>query len=62
MTKTISFGLLLLAAQCALAGVGANGGNGPTGTAPEIDPASAMTGLTLLAGAMLVLRGRRLKK
>jgi hypothetical protein len=54
MTKTISFGLLLLtAAQCALAV--------PT-TAPEIDPGSAMTGLTLLAGAMLVLRGRRLKK
>jgi hypothetical protein len=28
-------------------------------TAPEIDPASAMGGLTLLAGALAVLRGRR---
>lgn len=27
--------------------------------APEIDPASAMTGLTLALGALLVLRGRR---
>jgi hypothetical protein len=27
--------------------------------APEIDPASAVSGLTLLAGAMVVLRGRR---
>ncbi len=29
--------------------------------APEIDPASAMTGLTLLAGGLTVLRGRRRK-
>jgi predicted RNA methylase len=28
-------------------------------SAPEIDPASAASGLTLLAGALLVLRGRR---
>jgi hypothetical protein len=27
--------------------------------APEIDPASAMSGLSLLAGGILVLRGRR---
>ena len=27
--------------------------------APEIDPASAMAGLTMLAGGMAVLRGRR---
>jgi hypothetical protein len=30
-----------------------------TNLAPEIDPASAASGLTLLAGALLVLRGRR---
>ena len=30
--------------------------------APEIDPASAMAGLTLLAGGLAVLRGRRAKK
>jgi LPXTG-motif cell wall-anchored protein len=29
--------------------------------APEIDPASAMAGLTLLAGGLVVLRGRREK-
>jgi LPXTG-motif cell wall-anchored protein len=28
-------------------------------TAPEIDPASAMAGLSLLAGGLVVLRGRR---
>ena len=30
--------------------------------APEIDPASAASALTLLAGSLMVLRGRRLKK
>ncbi len=30
-----------------------------TGSAPEIDSSSAMGALTLLAGALLVLRGRR---
>ena len=29
--------------------------------APEIDPASAMVGLTMLAGGLAVLRGRRKK-
>ena len=29
--------------------------------APEIDPASAMAGLSLLAGSLAVLRGRRSK-
>jgi hypothetical protein len=29
---------------------------------PEIDPASAMAGLTLLAGGLAVLRGRFAKK
>jgi hypothetical protein len=33
----------------------------PTVQAPEIDPASAMAGLTMLAGGLAVLRGRRLK-
>ncbi|HEX3847927.1 MAG TPA: hypothetical protein VHV81_11160 [Steroidobacteraceae bacterium] len=30
--------------------------------APELDPASAMAGLSLLAGGLAVLRGRRQKK
>ncbi len=29
--------------------------------APEIDPSSALAGLSLLAGGLLVLRGRRIK-
>jgi len=33
-------------------------GNPPV-QAPEVDPASAMAGLTLLAGGLAVLRGRR---
>jgi hypothetical protein len=38
-------------------------GNGDTVVkAPEIDPASAMAGLTLLAGGLAVLRGRRGRK
>jgi hypothetical protein len=31
----------------------------PPAEAPEIDPASAMSALTLLAGALAVVRGRR---
>ena len=31
-------------------------------TAPEIDPAGALSGLTLLLGGLAVVRGRRLKK
>jgi hypothetical protein len=30
--------------------------------APEIDPASTMSGLTLLAGCLVVLRGRKSRK
>jgi hypothetical protein len=30
--------------------------------APEIDPASALSGLMLLAGSLAVIRGRRTKK
>jgi hypothetical protein len=34
----------------------------PVHKAPEIDPSSALAGLTLLAGGLAVLRGRRSKK
>ena len=34
----------------------------PTMQAPEIDPSSAMAGLSLLAGGLAVLRGRRFKE
>lgn len=44
--------------------LGGGGGGGstpppPTVTAPEIDPASAASGLALLVGGVLVLRGRK---
>jgi LPXTG-motif cell wall-anchored protein len=57
MSKRI--GLLLLS----LAGlVVAQGAVAVTVTAPEIDPASAVSGLMLLSGGLLILRGRRRKK
>lgn len=31
-------------------------------SAPEIDPASALSGFALLAGSLIVLRGRRTKQ
>jgi len=36
-------------------------GNHRTLAAPEIDPASAISALTLLAGGLAVIRGRRTK-
>jgi hypothetical protein len=33
----------------------------PTVSAPEIDPSSAMAGLTLMLGGLAVMRGRRAK-
>jgi hypothetical protein len=54
--------ILLLAATSGVAMALTIGGEspGPVG-APEIDPASAMSGLTLLLGSLAVLRGRRVK-
>jgi LPXTG-motif cell wall-anchored protein len=53
------FGLLLWS----LAGlVVSQGAVAVTTNAPEIDPASAMSGLMLLSGGLLILRGRRRKK
>jgi len=38
-------------------------GNGkPALAAPEIDPASAMSALTMLASGLVIVRGRRSKK
>jgi hypothetical protein len=52
LTKTISLCLLLIGASvCCLA-------QGPAPT-PEIDPASAGSALALVAGALLVIRGRK---
>lgn len=34
----------------------------PTMSAPEIDPASAFSALSFLAGGLAVIRGRRVKK
>lgn len=45
-------------------GHGGHGGSGGPGTmtAPEIDPSSAVTALTLLLGSVTVLRSRVAKK
>ncbi len=43
-------------------GTGGNGGGVTTVKAPEIDPSSAMAGLTLMGAGLVVLRGRRKSK
>jgi len=40
-------------------GPGGNGGGNSPAAAPEIDPASAFSALTFLAGGLAVIRGRR---
>jgi len=53
MTKIVGMTLLLIGvAGFATAAVGTVG-------APEIDPTSAVGALTLLSGAVLVMRGRK---
>ena len=55
MTKLVAITLLLLGATTvALAGSPGFGAD-----APEIDPGSIVTGLTLLSGAVLLIRTRR---
>ena len=56
MSKVLRFVLLLAASASALAS------HEPPSwcfKAPEIDPGSAMAGLTMLAGSLAVIRGRR---
>jgi hypothetical protein len=52
MTKLAAFALLL---------IGTAGIAGAVPAAPEIDPASGMSALALLSGALLVIRSRRKK-
>jgi hypothetical protein len=65
MLKLIGIISLLLGlaggAYVGIGGIGGGGWNsgGTVHQAPEIDPAGAMAGLTLLAGGLAVLRGRR---
>ena len=60
MVKIIGFvALTLSAATVALATVAPTAVQIP---APEIDPASAIGGLTLLLGTVAILRGRRARK
>jgi hypothetical protein len=42
-------------------GGSSSGSSGGVTAAPELDPSSMITGLTLLAGALVVVRGRREK-
>jgi hypothetical protein len=57
MIKTLSLAVALMTVATIAAATAA-----PPTSAPEIDPASAMAGLTMLAGTLAVLRGRRAKK
>jgi hypothetical protein len=66
MSKVIGFVLLMAVAGSALAGGPPHFDPGPPFgpwpfRAPEIDPASAFAGLTMLAGTLAVIRGRRSK-
>jgi hypothetical protein len=59
MSKVLGFVLLLAASGAAMAH---HGGPPPwCFKAPEIDPGSAMAGLSMLAGSLAVIRGRRSK-
>jgi len=73
MKKFLNLAIVAVALSAAAGTAGAVGGPppfwGPPGfrpprpvAAPEIDPASAMAGLTLLAGGLAVLRRRRGRK
>jgi hypothetical protein len=44
--------------NAAVAGTGGGGGGGGGGGAPEIDPGSAFSALTLLTGGLLLLSDR----
>jgi hypothetical protein len=69
MTKTVGLAILLFG-MASLASAGVDQDKTPVWCppppkqmkAPEIDPASAMAGLTMLTGGLAVLRGRRSKK
>jgi hypothetical protein len=52
MTKILGFALILMAASTALMAIPAT---------PEIDAATGSSALALVAGALLVMRGRRKK-
>ena len=55
-------GAITVAVEHDLFGHPPHTGPGHAMAAPEIDPASAMSGLTLLLGGLAVLRGRSSKK
>jgi hypothetical protein len=55
-----SIGTMLLSAAAVAAAQAVTGDPVPVG-APEIDAASAISGVTLLLGGLAVLRGRRTK-
>jgi hypothetical protein len=51
MKKILALAMLGVAVQCAgMAGIGSS---------PEIDPASSVSAIALLAGAVVLVRGRR---
>jgi hypothetical protein len=66
MLKTLGIALVVAASssQFSLANCGNDKdvGKGCAMAAPEIDPSSAVAGLTLLAGGLAVMLGRRSKR
>jgi hypothetical protein len=54
--------IVLSAVSFAAQAHGTHWWHAPPARAPEIDPASALSALTLLAGSLAVLRGRRNRK
>jgi hypothetical protein len=73
MVRNIGFALVLAMAAAAASAAPSSGDHqflrapqytpvsnaAPAVSAPEIDPASALAGLTLMLGSLAVLRGRR---
>ena len=55
MAKLLFGAMLLTLSAAGFAGAGVR-------AAPEIDPASALTAVTLLLGGLVVVRGRKSKK
>jgi hypothetical protein len=57
----LSFGAVASAQALSPLPPGLRHGNPPV-AAPEIDPASAMSAFTLLAGGLVLIRGKRARK
>jgi len=62
LALSLCFGAAAYAGPHAIAHLGFSGLAVTPTAAPEIDPSSAIAGLTLLLGGLAMVRGRRFKK